>query len=164
MFNFFPPPLFHLSRTCTRVKRDVSGLARIEDGGTSFSHKSKTCPIHFINFSKNVRRIFENVATRFDIFHPDRDIYSHNSRIIAWTRGERKLRSRTVTERKERKEGRGGKRERERENEIDGNRREQQNLLLHRGLASTRGFVDRCHGTRTMEPGAREREGLERMK
>lgn len=48
---------------------------------------------------------------------------------------------------KERKEGRKG-REGEK-NEIDGNRREQQNL--QRGLASTRGFVDRCHGTRTME-------------
>ncbi|KAK1137011.1 hypothetical protein K0M31_001539, partial [Melipona bicolor] len=46
-------------------------------------------------------------------------------------------------------------------NEMDGNRREQQNL--QRGLASTRGFVDRCHGTRTVEQYGEERVGEDEM-
>lgn len=60
--------------------------------------------------------------------------------------------SHTVTEKERKKEGK---------NDIDGNRREQQNLLW--GLAPTRGFVDRCHGTRTMEQYGEERVGEDEM-
>lgn len=50
---------------------------------------------------------------------------------------------------------------RKKKSKIDENRRKQQKQL--RGLASTRGFVDRCHGTRTVEYYGEERVREDKM-